>query len=417
VDGADRGRPVVSQTGMCRTEKRPTVKMAIAVQGRFHAFHLACALLERGHDVTVLTNYPRWAAGRFGLPRERVCSFWVHGVLVRALDRLDPKSVWAGAEPWLHSLFGRWAARTLAAEHWDVVHLWSGIAEESLKHPTGGRLRLVMRGSSHVRTQARLLAEEERRTGVRQDRPSPWRIAREEREYAMADRIVVLSSFAQRTFLEEGIPAERLRVVSLGANVEKFRPALEAVRARQRRLISGAPLRVLYVGAMSFRKGLWDLAETVRSLGRDGFEFRFVGPQSVEARPIVAELRGAVSMEPKVQEAVLPEIYAWGDVFVFPSIEDGYAAVVAQAAAGALPILTTTNCAGPDMIHVGENGWIVPIRAPETLVERLRWCAAHRNELASMVSRIYERFQPRDWSEVAADFEAVCQEEMGLLRR
>jgi len=304
----------------------------------------------------------------------------------------------------------------LAAERWDAVHLWSGVAEESLiNRATRYAVRLVMRGSSHIRTQARLLMEEERRTGTPQDRPTAWRIAREEREYAMTDRVVVLSSFAHRTFLEEGVPAERLRLVPLGADVEKFRPEPQAVRARQRRLVSGAPLRVLYVGTMSFRKGLWDLAETARLLGRDGFEFRFVGPQSVEARSILAKLRPIVSLEAKVPEAALPEVYGWADVFVFPTIEDGYAPVIAQASAAGLPILTTTNCAGPDVIHEGENGWIVPIRSADAFVERLRWCSSHRNDLATMVLRVYERYQPRDWSDVALDFESACREEIKLL--
>jgi len=82
--------------------------------------------------------------------------------------------------------------------------------------------------------------------------------------------------------------------------------------------------------------------------------------------------------------------------------------VLAQAAAAAVPILTTSNCSGPDLIRPGETGWIVPIRSPERLVERLRWCGTHREELAAMGERLYTRFQPRDWAAVAADFERLC---------
>jgi len=387
------------------------VKIAIAVQGRFHAFHLARALLERGCDVTVLTNYPKWAVARFGLPRSRARSFWVHGVLVRAVEKLDRGSVWSGAEAWLHSLFGRWVARQLKSGRWDVAHLWSGVAEESLTSLRGTGTRcLVMRGSSHIRVQARLLQEEEERTGFRQDRPSCWRIAREEREYALADRIVVLSTFAHGTFISEGVSAEKLSLIPLGADLQRLRPAPEVVRARQQRLLGCGPLRVLYVGAMSFQKGLWDLARMVRELGTDKFAFQFVGPQPREARAVLSELGGAVTLTSKVPETELPRVYAGGDVFVFPTIQDGYAAVLAQAAAAALPVLTTTNCSGPDLVRDGENGWVVPIRDPDALVERLRWCSDHRDEVAAMVGRIYEHFQPRDWSEVAADFEAACLE-------
>ena len=45
---------------------------------------------------------------------------------------------------------------------------------------------MLVRESSHIRTQDRLLCEEELRTGIRQERPCAWTIAREEREYALA---------------------------------------------------------------------------------------------------------------------------------------------------------------------------------------------------------------------------------------
>ena len=386
------------------------MKIAIVVQGRFHAFHLARALLDRGSDVTVLTNYPKWAVARFGLPGDKVRSYWPNGVLTRLVSRLDPGSTWRGGEVWLHTMFGRWAARQLASDRWDVVHPWSGVAEESLRSLKGTRtLCLLMRGSAHIRTQAELLKEEEERTGVRQDRPSLWRIAREEREYSLADGIVVLSTFAHRTFISQGVPPEKLRFIPLGASLQTFRPAPEIVRGRQRRLLAGGPLRVLYVGTMSFQKGLWDMAQVVKALGTERFAFQFVGPQPPEARAVLSELRPAVTIISKQPEAELPGVYAWGDVFLFPTIQDGFAVVLAHATAAALPVLTTTNCSGPDLLREADSGWIVPIRNPEALAERLRWCDGHRSELATMVGRIHEHFHPRDWSDVATDFEAACQ--------
>jgi glycosyltransferase involved in cell wall biosynthesis len=271
-----------------------------------------------------------------------------------------------------------------------------------------GGLRLLMRGSAHIRTQARLLAEEEQRTGAAQDRPSAWMIEREQREYDLADRIVVLSSFARDSFVAQGVPPDKLRLLPLGAALDAFRPSPATVEARRQRILSGAPLRVLYVGAIAFQKGLWDLAEVARSLAGECFELRLVGPQLPEAAPILAGLDGLVTVVPKQPQAALPGVYAWADVFVFPTIQDGYAMVLAQAAAAGLPIVTTSNCAGPDLVREGESGWVVPIRSPRSLAERLRWCEAHRPELARLAERVAREFQPRDWAAVAADFEAIC---------
>ena len=385
------------------------MKIAIVVHGRFHSFDLARALIERGHDVTVFTNYPKWAVEKFGVAKDRVMSFWPHGVLSRAAWKLNQRGVMRYPESWLHSSFSRWAAAELEKEDWDVVHTWSGVAEEILKRLKGKSYqKLIMRGSAHVRTQARLLEEEEQRTSTPQDRPSEWMIGREEREYELADVIVTLSTFAYDSFVAEGVPSSKLERLPLGANLKSFRPPSEIVESRCQRILSRYPLRILYVGAVSFQKGFFDLATIIRELQGANVCFRSVGPIVPETKRLLSEVSQLVEIIPKRPQSELPFWYAWGDVFVFPTVQDGYAAVLAQANASALPVLATTNCGGPDLIREGEMGWLFPIRTPDAFIERLRWCDAHREELAGMVRRIYSEFKSRDWSDVAIDFETLC---------
>ncbi|HYE94767.1 MAG TPA: glycosyltransferase family 4 protein [Rubricoccaceae bacterium] len=384
------------------------MKVAIVVHGRFHAFDLARAVLARGHDVVLFTNYPRRVVARFGFPPERVHSFVLHGVLARVLHRLRLHRT-PPFEAGVHRLFGRWAAARLRREHWDRLHVWSGVAEETFRASLpGAPLKTLMRGSAHVRTQARLLEEEERRVGTPLDRPSAWMIGREEREYALSERILVLSSFARRTFMEEGEPAEKVRVYPLAARLDQFHASAEVVEARRARIRSGAPLRVLYVGALSFQKGLRDLLDMARCLPGDRFIFRCVGPLAPEVREAVAQRPPSVELVGKRPQHQLPAEYAWGDVFVFPTLQDGFAVVLAQAQASGLPILTTPNGAGPDIIREGKTGWILPVRSPSRFAERLRWCDAHREALAEMVAKTYEVFRPLTWDEVAIHFEQGC---------
>jgi len=309
----------------------------------------------------------------------------------------------------LHRLFGWWAAAQVAKERWDVVHCFSGISEEILKATKNqAALRMMVRGSAHIRTQARILKEEELRSGTKIDRPSRWMIAREEREYELARRILVLSRFALDSFVAEGTDPDRLRLLPLGARLDQFRPSPEIVEARRLRILAGEPLRILFVGALSFQKGMQDMASILRNAGNDVFQFRFVGPVPHEARELVDALTPLAEFIPKQPQQELPASYAWGDLFIFPTIQDGFAVVLAQAAAAALPILTTTNCCGPDLIREGRTGWVFPIRSPQAFIERLHWCDTHRVELAQMVRNIYQQFQPRTWADVAADFESVC---------
>jgi glycosyltransferase involved in cell wall biosynthesis len=389
------------------------MKIAIAVHGRFEAFDLARELLRRGHDVSLLTNYPAWAVEPFGIPRAHVVSFWPHGVLTRGVARLGSR-LSRHFEPGLHRLFGRWAAAMLSRRAADVVCVFSGVAEETFRPPRASdSLRVLVRASSHIRTQDKLLREEALRTGIAQERPSPWMISREEHEYGLAPIIRVLSRFALQTFVEQGVPVNKMKLVASGVQTEAFRPSARQLEARCERLLSGAPLRVLNVGTFSFRKGIWDTAAVIRTLGTLRYEFRFVGPITEEAARLAEQLRRKATFVPKQPQPRLAAAYAWGDVFMLPSIEDGYPAVLAQAAASGLPILTTPNGGGWDLVEEGANGWVLPIRSPDRFVERLRWADTHRPQVVDMIRANCTGFRVRDSADVASDFEQMCAEQLG----
>jgi len=162
---------------------------------------------------------------------------------------------------------------------------------------------------------------------------------------------------------------------------------------------------------LNFRKGLYDFAKITRELHQSGrFRFRVIGTVTKEAREIAAKLPPSVEFVSRQAEADLPKFYAEGDLFLFPTLEDGYAAVLAQASANSLPLLTSTNCAGPDVVMEGETGWVLPIRDPAAYIERLLWCDRHREELAQMVRRIHADGHSRNWDDVAATFEDICAE-------
>jgi glycosyltransferase involved in cell wall biosynthesis len=384
-------------------------KIAIVVHGRFYAFDLARALLARNHDVYLFTNYPKWAVARFGFPVERVRSYWLHGVHTRVLGSVRNKLHTPFPEPWLHESFGGWAARTVTREEWDAVYCFSGVAEELFTALNGSPcVRWLVRASSHIRVQATILQEEERRAGVPIDKPSDWMIAREEREYRLADVILTVSSFAKETF--HGTEAfGKVVSIPLGVDVGDFRAVPAAIEARRQRISDGDKLRVLYVGTKSFRKGLIDLANIASELGAR-FEFRLVGPAEPQAGDLLKKLSTHAQVLPGVPQAELPAVYAWGDLFIFPTVEDGFPVVLAQANASGLPILATTNCGASDFVRIGETGWILPIRSPNAFRERLEWCDEHREELAGMATRIHGQFQPRTWDHVARDYENAIEQ-------
>jgi glycosyltransferase involved in cell wall biosynthesis len=335
----------------------------------------------------------------------------MQGVIGRVWPHLPWSAVIGPSEAWRHEAFGRWAARELEGENWDVIHCWSGVSEELLSSP---RIRagccILMRGSAHIAVQDRLLAEEEVRTGVASGRPGAWMIARERREYALAGRVMVLSEFARTSFLSEAFPDTRLLVTPLGVDVRAFVAPDAVVAARARRIRERRPVRVLYVGTLSARKGLTDLVEIARRLSGSAFVFQLVGPATPETAACLSHAGPNITWTGKVDQSRLPDVYHQADLFLFPTIEDGFGMVLTQAKAAGLPILCTTNCAGPDLVTEGRDGWVLPIRSPEAFEDRLRWCDANRENLAAMVEAVAKHDRAFDWADVASAFVANARE-------
>jgi glycosyltransferase involved in cell wall biosynthesis len=386
------------------------VRIAIVVQGRFHAFDMARELIGLGHDVRLLTNYPRDWPAKFGVPPSRVHALVLHGVASRLLHRtgraLGRDKL---GEAILHRWFSRWAAGVLRKNPVDVAHCFTGIAEDILRDRGGDPyLRTIVRGSSHIRVQRRILDEEERRAGHRIDKPSDWMVAREEREYALADLIITMSRFARESFLAEGLPASKVVLVPLGVRQTTFQITPADAAARAARIRSGARLSVLTVGTFSLRKGALDYVAVAKRLnGRIDFVFR--GDVARDAAALRREAAGLIRFEPRVPEARLREDYRAADVFYFPTLEDGYAAVLAQAAAAGVPILATTNCGAADFIREGVDGWILPIRRPDLAEARLAWCDEHRDKLARIADAAAAPKPAREWRDRAKELVQVFE--------
>lgn len=397
--------------------KKEKLKIAIVVHGRFHAFDLARALINQGHDVTLFTNYPKNIVAQFGIPPQYVKTFLLHGILTRIFRKLTVFSTIKSWDFFFSPLFSRWAVKYIANQNYDAIYCFSGIAEELFNSiPSDGKtIKFLVRGSSHIVTQKRLLEEEENRASkllaksIQIDKPDEWIIAREKREYELADQVIVLSTFAYNSFLEQGFPQHKLKILSLGAQLSQFRPNYQIIEKRCDRIFSGQPLKVLMVGTFSLRKGIIDFIEIAKQIS-DKFKFQFVGSVSPDGYDFYQKSSHTVDFIPRQPQSELYNFYNDADIFMFTSIEDGFAVVISQAQAASLPILATTNCSAPDIIKENETGWVLPIRSPESFIERLLWCDEHPQELAEMVKKVYQEYQPRDWQEVATDFGTIVRE-------
>ena len=84
--------------------------------------------------------------------------------------------------------------------------------------------------------------------------------------------------------------------------------------------------------------------------------------------------------------------------------------VLLEAMACGIPVITTPNTAGPDIITDGVEGFIIPIRDVEALKVRIEWCYEHPQELAEMGLAARKRAEELTWKNYRSALASRVQE-------
>ncbi|HSY21370.1 MAG TPA: glycosyltransferase family 4 protein [Polyangiaceae bacterium] len=331
-----------------------------------------------GHLGTLYTNLPWTRLG--ALPRDK----WRSQPLLAGQMVLYRLGLGAMAErvalPSM-KLFSAWVARKLTP--CDVFHAFSGFGLESFRAARDrlGALTIVERGSSHIRFQNDILVEEHARWGVPFHEIEKGIIEREEEEYALCDRITVQSSFAERTFVDRGIPAGKIIKLPLGVNLKMFHPIPK----------KDSTFRVLYAGHCSVRKGVAYLLEAVNGLELPNFELVINGSVSKGMDAVMARYASRYRFLGFQPLERLHEVYSQASVLVLPTIEDGFAKVITEAMACGVPVIATSHCGAPDVLEDGVEGFIVPPRSPEAIREKILYLYENPDVQAAMAAAALAR--------------------------
>lgn len=213
---------------------------------------------------------------------------------------------------------------------------------------------------------------------------------RRDREIELADRIFVLSRFSLQTFLAAGVDPAKLVHTPLGIDLEAFRPApaSEGSSPGERR-----PFRVLFAGQITQRKGISYLLDAFAQADLPDAELVFLGRPVGPTRSWIG--RPGVRHWPAVPFGQLRDLYLACDVFVLPSLAEGFPQTAAIAMACGLPVIVSDHTFGGDVVDDGDSGYVVGIRDAEAIAARLRrlWVdPAERLRMGAAARRRAETF-------------------------
>lgn len=282
--------------------------------------------------------------------------------------------------------FDRFVARALprvhAREPLGAVYSYEDSALDSFK--AAGQLgvrRVYDLPISYWETGRRLMREEAERLPAWAGMlgggiiDSEAKLQRKVEELELADLVVVPSQF-----VADSLPAwaaAKATVLSPfgspSATSEWSREAIDPAR----------PLRVLFVGSMGQRKGLADLLKAMRLLDGENVELVVMGAPLADLDFYRREYAGFTYEKGRPHAEVLALMRSC-DVFCLPSLYEGRALVMQEAMSQGLPLVITPNTGGQDLVVEGQTGFLVPIRAPERIAEKLAWFNQNRQQLLAM---------------------------------
>jgi len=309
------------------------------------------------------SNYRR-AAGRFtsGMPSKKVRSFPGLGLryrwqLKRACSRSEAYEIYEQ----VGSRFAKAASRYISDSH-DVFLGFNSASLEALREGNRIGVRTVLDQIDPAGVEFDLVAEEEKRFPKlnRGSLPRPNRyFARISEEWQEASTVIVNSQWSKSALVRQGVPESKLAVVPLA-----FDPG---AGGRIRRAWTGE-LKVLWLGTLCLRKGLPYAIQAAEKLIGSPVRFTFAGPCDVRedglSLPSNCKYIGAI---PPVDA---PRLYDEHDIFIFPTISDGFGLTQLEALSFGLPVITTPCCG--EAVEHKKSGFLIPASDAQALAEGIQ---------------------------------------------
>lgn len=227
---------------------------------------------------------------------------------------------------------------------------------------------------------------------------SDAKLARKDEELRLADRIFVASRFTANTLRDYPGPLAPVEVIPYGF------PAVGEPRTYS--APTGQPLKLLFVGSLSQRKGVANLFAAVAALAPH-VELTVVGHKAGGPCPALDAALALHRWIPSLPHAEVLRLMRAHDVLAFPSLFEGFGLVISEAMSQGTPVITTDRTAGPDLIEHGHSGWLVEAGSTDALQAALA-DLLHRPAAVAQAGRAaQEAARRRPWAAYGQELAAA----------
>ncbi len=282
------------------------------------------------------------------------------------------------------------AAQSTNGNH--TVFAYSYAAGEIFKFAHARGWRTVLGQIDPGPAEERIVADLQKTSDIKDSKwqPAPkeywdnWR-----RECSLADQIVVNSKWSRDALLAEGVPAEKIKIIPVA--YESWTAVRSFQRLYPRTFSAERPLRVLFLGQINLRKGVRQLLEAVQLLNGEPVEFWFVGPTQISV-PQDLRLHPQCRWFGAAPRVEVDSYYRDADVFILPTLSDGFGLTQLEAQSWKLPVIASHYCG--EVVRDGLNGVLLEKVSGESIANVLRQFLQTPSTLSAMSFRsgIDDRF-------------------------
>ncbi len=221
-------------------------------------------------------------------------------------------------------------------------------------------------------------------------RDSDDKLQRKDEELILADHVFVASKFTAKTlgYFPGTLPP--VSVVPYGF------PLVTGTRNYNSNISNTGPLKLIFVGGLSQRKGIADFFALHDAFG-DRVSLTIVGYKAGDNCPVLNEALAKHRWIPSLPHQEVLKLMREHDVLIFPSLFEGFGLVITEAMAQGTPVITTDRTAGPDVIKDNENGWLIEAGRTEKLIEAVENILLHPALVANAGRAAMEAARKRPW--------------------
>jgi len=210
----------------------------------------------------------------------------------------------------------------------------------------------------------------------------------------ITDQLVSVGDDLRQIYLNAGVgKPEQYVTIRSGFEISRFRLSDAEIALRRRKIrrelgISDAAYVIGSASRLEPRKGQYYFIQSAQQLLSKYPDLVFIlagdGPSAEELRTLAQSLRIANKIHFLGHRKDIEDVMSAMDVFVLSSLWEGLPQVLVQAAALGRPIVSFDAEGAKEIVHGGENGFVVPRGDENALTESLAYFISHPQRAREM---------------------------------